>query len=99
MIVERRDQVRMMSLRPLARSFSTLSNRYPSTNGPFQTERDMGSASPLLGEVAAADDHVRGLLVPARLVALGRLAPRADRVAAAGGPALAAAVRMIDRIH
>src|SRR3954447_25654692 len=68
-------------------------------NGPFQTERDIGSASPLLGEVAAADDHVRGLLVPARLVALGRLAPRGDRVATARGAALAAAVRMIDGVH
>ncbi len=38
-------------------------------------------------------------LVLARLVALGVLAPRADRIALGAGPALAAAVRVIDRVH
>ena len=40
-----------------------------------------------------------GLLVAPRLVALGRLAPRAHRMAATRGAALAAAVRMVDRVH
>jgi hypothetical protein len=29
----------MISLRPDARTFSAFLRRYPSTNGPFQTER------------------------------------------------------------
>src|SRR5262245_33358937 len=49
--------------------------------------------------MAAADDHARGLLVATRLVSLGRLAPWAHRMPAAGGAALAAAVRMVDRVH
>src|SRR4029450_1952279 len=39
------------------------------------------------------------LLVVTRLVALGRLAPRRHGVAPALGAALAAAMRMIDRVH
>src|SRR6185312_15271814 len=38
-------------------------------------------------------------LVVARLVALGRRAPRADRVATTGGAAFTTAVRMVHRIH
>src|SRR5829696_4465105 len=49
--------------------------------------------------MTAADDHARGLLVATRLVALGRLAPRAHRMPATRGAALAAAVRMVDRVH
>src|SRR5947209_13699470 len=45
------------------------------------------------------DDELRGALVLARLVALGRLAPRRHRMPAARGLALAAPERMIDRIH
>ena len=40
-----------------------------------------------------------GALVLAGLLALGREAPRRDRVAAARGAAFAAAVRVIDRVH
>src|SRR5579859_5655616 len=49
--------------------------------------------------VAAAHDHAVGALVAARLVTLGGLAPWGHRVPAAGGLALAAAVRMVDGIH
>src|SRR6185312_6057318 len=38
-------------------------------------------------------------LVVAGLVTLGRRAPRAYRMAAAGGAAFAAAVRVVDRVH
>src|SRR5690606_23279132 len=38
-------------------------------------------------------------LVRARLVSLGRRAPRAYRVSSTGGLAFAAAVRMVDRVH
>ena len=44
------------------------------------------------------DETIR-LLVLARLVALGRHAPRGDRVATARGAAFAAAMRMVDRVH
>src|SRR5882762_7115219 len=44
-------------------------------------------------------DHLLRTLVPARLVAPRRLSPGRYRIAAARGLALAAAVRMVDRIH
>src|SRR6266851_548087 len=44
-------------------------------------------------------NHLLRALVPARLVAARRLAPGRYRIAAARGLALAAAVRMVDRIH
>src|SRR5690606_19668908 len=46
-----------------------------------------------------ADDELVGRLVAARSLALGRLAPGGYRVAAAGGAAFAAAVRVVDRVH
>src|SRR6185436_15590018 len=49
--------------------------------------------------VAIAHDHAAGALVAAGLVAFGRRAPRAHRVAAGSGLALAATVRVVDRIH
>ena len=49
--------------------------------------------------MAAGNDELGGRLVPARLLALGREAPRGDRMAPARGAALAAAVRVIDRVH
>src|SRR5215213_2876597 len=45
------------------------------------------------------DDELRRPLVAPRLIALGGLAPRADRVTAAGGLALAAAQGVVDRVH
>src|SRR5437016_1628204 len=53
----------------------------------------------LLPRVAARNDEFGGGLVAAGLLSLGRKAPRRDRVAAARGAALAAAVRVVDRIH
>src|SRR4051812_17784036 len=87
--------MRMISLRPELREASALLSRYPSTNGPFHTERAI-SVAPLR---TAADDQPGGPLVGAGLVPLGRHAPGRDRVAAAGRAAFAAAVRVIDRIH
>src|SRR5574341_1773993 len=48
--------------------------------------------------VAAADDHGVGALVLARLVALGQHRPRGNRVARCRLLALAASVRMVDRV-
>src|ERR1700733_10830611 len=53
----------------------------------------------LLPLVAADENESVGRLVRPRLLALGRLAPRGDRVAAARGAAFAAAVRVVDRVH
>src|SRR5277367_1924243 len=93
-MVLRRDQILMISLRPEARAFSALLNRYPSTNGPFQTERAI-----LLALARATDNQLVRPLVHARLRTLGRLAPRRDRVTATAGAAFTAAMRMVDRVH
>src|SRR5581483_8782312 len=54
----------------------------------------------LLAAPAAPDDQLVGFLVlRARALAERRHAPRGDRVAAAFRLALAAAVRMVDRVH
>src|ERR1700743_3769414 len=59
----------------------------------------MSGVSLLLPLVAA--DEYGSVCRPVRtgLLALGRLAPRCHRVAAARGTAFAAAVRMVDRVH
>src|SRR5271156_805556 len=84
----------MISLRVDPRALSALFNKYPSTNGPFQTERAI-----LLALARAADDQLIRALVDARFRALGRLAPWRDRMTATAGAAFAAAVRMVDRVH
>src|SRR5881227_1035879 len=53
----------------------------------------------LLARVAARHDEFLRRLVVARLLALGGKAPRGDRMPSARGTALAAAMRMIDRVH
>src|SRR5689334_7084980 len=53
--------------------------------------------SPLLAGTTPADDQLVGRLVPPG-AALG-LAGRVHRVPAAGGPALATAVRVVHRVH
>src|SRR6185436_12598432 len=48
---------------------------------------------------ARPHDEFRGPLILARLVALGALAPRSNRMTAALGAAFAAAMRVVDRVH
>src|SRR5262245_3716680 len=98
-MVERRLQILITSWRPDARDVSAFLSRKPSTNGPFQTERAIGLSLLLLPLMAAGDDGLGGRLVLAGLLALGREAPRRDRMASARGAAFAAAVRVIDRVH
>src|SRR5262245_46899205 len=95
MIVERRDQVLITSLRPDARAASAFFSRKPSMNGPFQTERATSARPPLLHRVTAAQDHAVRPLVVTRLMTLGRNAPRCDPVLAALG---ATAMRVVDRV-
>src|SRR5688572_990982 len=57
-----------------------------------------GHLLPLLLRVTGPDDHPVRRLVGPGTGALGRLAPRRDRVTAARGAALAATVRVIDRV-
>src|SRR6201995_4040483 len=59
----------------------------------------MSGVSLLLPLVAADENESVGRLIRTGLLALGRLAPRGHRVAAARGEAFAAAVRMVDRVH
>src|SRR6476659_6653610 len=81
----------MSSTRPFSRS---------STNQPFLTERDTAQASSGLRlAVARPDDETAGLLVDAGAVAHGGLAPRSLGRHAGGALALAAAVRMVARVH
>src|SRR5690606_32435252 len=112
MIIERRDQVLIGRRSLVATAFSTFFNKCRSTNGPFLIERGMCSSDcsaplpdagpwnlPTSLLLAAANDHrLRPLVLP-RLVTLRRHAPRRNRMAAARRPALAAAVRMVDRVH
>src|SRR6266511_786523 len=110
MTVERRDQVLMTRLSRLRFSSSSFFSRWSSTNGPFFSDLPMVSylalhstrfprqplpAPPL---AATAEDELVGGLVAAAGAAL-RLAPRAHRVAATRALALAAAERVVDRVH
>src|SRR5213076_2147178 len=99
MIVERRDQVLITLLLPRSFCTSTFFSRWSSTNGPFFRLRGiLGYLLTLLAGTAAADDElVAGLVHPAG-APLG-LAPRVDWVPAAGRLALAATVRVVDRVH
>src|SRR6266702_3043157 len=57
------------------------------------------SSSVRLALAAAAHDEPVRRLVVSRLLPLGRLAPGRNRVAATRSAALAAAMRVIDRVH
>src|SRR6187200_1962374 len=68
--------------------------------GPFQIERVTWRYLFLaLALMARAQDELVGRLVGPRLLALGRLAPGRNRMAATRGAAFAAAVGMVDRVH
>src|SRR5690606_5263856 len=97
MIVERRDQVLMSFFSPLAWRASIFLSRCSSTNGPFFSERGIGSP-PRAAGAAATHDQTIGRLVLATGAALG-LAPGRDRVPAARGLALATAERVVDGVH
>src|ERR1044072_8292669 len=90
--VERRDQVFTTRLTLASLRAATLAARWSSTKQPFLTECSMLLLPP-------PHDHRGGALVAAGLVALGGLAPGRHRVTAAGGFALAAAHRVVDRGH
>src|SRR5579875_980312 len=98
-IIERRDQVLIGFLSLRAEATCTFFARCRSTKGPFLRERGM---SDLLSHFvpAALNDHAVRPLVVARLQALGVPAPRRHGMRIAlPGFALAAAVRVIDRVH
>src|SRR5215467_9582248 len=97
--VERRDQVLMTFFSAPRFIISTFSRRCVSTNGPFLTERPIFSALGFQLLLSALHDEPLADLVVARLVALCRQAPRRHGMAAARGLALAAAERVIDRVH
>src|SRR5262245_4638499 len=73
---------------------TTFFTRWSSENGPLESER------PILSRLLLpADDHAIGSLVVPGLEATRGLTPGGDRMAAARGATLAAAVRVIDRVH
>src|SRR5690348_6098872 len=94
-MVERRDQVRTTFFSLAALSTASLASRWVSVNGPFLT--DLPISLPLLA--LPRHDPLVGALVVAGLEAARGLAPRRDRVTAARGFALAAAVRVVHRVH
>src|ERR1039458_2600025 len=99
-IVERRDQVRMTFFSFAALSASSFFSRWSSVNGPFFTLRPMFSYLGLLSFFGfTAHDEPVGPLIVAGLETASRLAPRRDRMTAAGSFAFAAAVRVVDRVH
>src|SRR5215217_578193 len=107
MMVDRRDQVLMTCLVFFSFWTSTFLSRWSSTNGPFFRLRGivylLAPTSPglpvvLLAGAPASDDELVAWLVGLAGTALG-LTPGADRVTAAGGLALAATVRVVDRVH
>src|SRR4051795_2654634 len=97
--IDRRDQVLMTFLVPFSFCTSTFFCRWSSTKGPFFRLRGMcQGSSALLAGTTATDDQLVAVLVGTTGAALG-LAPRGDRVTAAGGLALATTVRVVDRVH
>src|SRR3954447_23411846 len=96
-MTEARDQG-LMTLRSLRLFISSIRPRSRgSMNGPFLIERDM-PGGPLL-PVSRADDQSPGRLRPAGPIAHRRLAPRGLGRHPRRGLALAAAVRMVTRVH
>src|SRR3954451_7525589 len=99
MMVERRDQVLITCLVPASLCASTFLSRWSSMNGPFFRLRGIlpPSCSALLAGAATANDQlVAGLMTPSTTFGL---TGRVHRVTAAGGLALATAVRVVNRIH
>src|SRR6202034_4313575 len=96
--MDRRDHVLITVLVPFSFCTSTFLIRWSSTKGPFLRLRGIEACSlPLVLAAAAADQPVTGLVLPPGTAF--RLTPRADRVATARALALAAAVRVVDRVH
>src|ERR1700692_20511 len=96
-IVERRDQVRTTFFSLFTFIASTFFIRWSSTNGPFANERPMFFRLHLF-RLPRHDPLIRALVI-AGLEAARGLAPRSHRMPAAAGFALAAAVRVIHRVH
>src|SRR5271165_3235359 len=102
-IVERRDQVFTTVFWFFSFRFSTFLARWSSVNGPFLSDRPIfvslcsSRALALLG-LTRHDELVRPLVI-AGLEATRRLTPRRDGMAPTGSLALAATVRVVDRVH
>src|SRR6516162_7562070 len=106
MTVDRRDHVLMTFLSTPARFIaSTFSRSGVSTNGPFFNDlpifvtRDSWLVARYSSFPASLHDELVGRLPVARLVPLRRQPPRRHRMPATRRLALAAAQRMIYRVH
>src|SRR5437763_319359 len=101
MIVDRRDQVLITRFSLRLFSASTLRSRWSSTNGPFFRLRGTSgppASAPGAALAAPADDQFVGFLVTGPSAAL-LLPPRRHRMPPTAGLALAAAERVVDRVH
>src|SRR5262245_34747596 len=103
--VDRRDQV-LMTFRSVPRFItSTFSRSKVSTNGPFFSDLLISALQVLLQAsgssllLSALHDELVGRLPVPRLVSLGRQPPRRHGMTSARGLALAAAQRVIHRVH
>src|SRR5258708_2250373 len=94
-IIERRDQVLIIRLSLVAVATATFFSTCVSTHGPFFN--DLAIFLMLPARPLAHDIAIRRLFL-ARFVTLGRLSPRRLRMIPFRA-SLAAAMRMIDRIH
>src|ERR1700722_14643484 len=101
MTMERRDQVLIGRRSFFWLAVCTFLARCKSANGPFLSERGTVISPDLQSFVLAAlHDHAVGALIAARLLALGLQSPWAHGMRVAlPRLALAAAVRVIDRVH
>src|SRR5664279_5665508 len=100
-MVDERDHVRTIRFSLAAFMSSIRFIKRSSTNGPFLLLRPIFSASlGVLAALAAANDVLAAqlALVPGA-VAVGRLAPRGHGVTAGVALSLAAAVRVVHRVH
>src|ERR1700722_7557395 len=102
-MVERRDQVRTTFLSFAWFNTSILTIRCPSIKGPFFVDRAIQKprylpARYLLFALTAHDERI-GPLIVAGLVGACRLSPGGHRMTSAGSLSLAAAMRVIHRVH
>src|SRR5581483_6583386 len=97
-IVDRRDHVLITFFSAPRFITSIFSSSEVSTNRPFLSDLPIACLPHPSLRPPRDDEPIRALAVP-RLVPLGRQPPRRHRMPAARGLPLAAAERMIDRVH
>src|SRR6266566_5326120 len=98
-MTDARAQVRITFFSRVAFNLSILAFSGSLMNGPFFVDLLIWLLASSFLLTPPDDQLVRGLLRLSRAVAEGGLAPRSLRVAARTGLALAATMRVVDRVH